>query len=207
MALPVWYTIPEIALPHYVACVAPIYTVLEKKNTSSSDPDLFLKTILASHSGMTVEQWTAAEAQRLYEKALSMKMGDFHEELMGKFPGYETLAVGHSTGTDVRRTDDSAFFEIKNRDNTMNADSAKSVVRKLTALTDTGKGATLVLINSEKKTLPRFKAPEAVEVVSGRAMYARLSGRVTFHDDLIRTLGETFKRFPTHASLVAATLG
>ena len=195
------YTIPEISFEAYVKCLKPLYSILEKKHVSKSDPDIFLKTILASHSGMTVEQWDAAEVQRLYEKNLSMKMGDFHEELMGKFPGYETLPVGHKTGTDVRKVDDSAFYEVKNRDNTMNSGAADSVVRKLTKLTEEGKSATLVLINSEKKKLPRFKAPPAVQVVNGRQVYAQLSGRATFYDDLVKTLDETFKRFPTYEAL------
>ena len=198
-----WYTIAEIPFDSYVACLKPLYSVLEKKHSSKSDPDVFLQTILASHSGMTVEQWNAAEAQRLYEKALSMKMGDFHEELMGKFPNYETLPVGHATGTDVRKTDDTEFFEVKNRDNTMNSGSADSVIRKLVKLTEEGKMATLVMINSARKTLPRFKAPASVKVMSGKQVYAHLSGRDTFYDDLVKTLGETFKRFPTYAELEA----
>jgi len=196
-----WYTIPEISFDSYIACLKPLYSVLEKKNSSKSDPDIFLQTILASHSGMTVDQWNSAEAQRLYEKALSMKMGDFHEELMGKFSGYETLPVGHASGTDVRKTDDTEFYEVKNRDNTMNSGSADSVIRKLTKLTEEGKIATLVMINSARKTLPRFKAPAAVKVLSGKQVYAYLSGRDTFYDDLVKTLGETFKRFPTYEQL------
>jgi hypothetical protein len=198
-----WYKLPEIPFESYVRCLRPLYQVLEKRNKSKSQPDVFLKTILASHSGMTTEQWSAAELQRLYEKALSMKMGDFHEELMGKFPGYETLPLGHSTGTDVRKTDDTEFIEVKNRDNTMNSGSAETVIRSLTKLAEEGKKSILVLVNSAKKTLPRFKAPRTVEVVSGRQIYAYLSGRDTFYDDLLETLNQTFRRYPTYASLEA----
>ena len=200
---PSWYTIREIKFKDYVECLQPLYCVLEKKNKSKSSADPFLKTILASHSGMTLEQWKAAETQRLYEKALSMKMGDFHEELMGKFQGYQTLPNGHATGTDVQKKDESEFLEIKNRDNTMNAGSAESVVRKLTKLVNEGKRAILVLVNSSKPTLPRFKAPEAVKVMNGKQGYAHLSGRDTFYDDLLTTLGETFRLYPTHAALKA----
>lgn len=198
-----WYTIREIPFEAYVLCLKPLYAVLEKRNKSKSQPDVFLKTILASHSEMTIEHWDAAEKQRLYEKALSMKMGDFHEELMGKFPGYETLPLGHPTGTDVRKLDDSEFIEVKNRDNTMNSGSAESVVRKLSRLAEEGKKSILVLVNSAKKTLPRFKAPKTVDVVSGRQIYTYLSGRDTFYDDLVETLNQTFRRFPTYASLEA----
>lgn len=197
-----WYLIPEIPFDVYAKCLTRIYRVLECQNTSKTNPDMFLKTILAAQSGMTVEEWEALEKARLYRKALEMEMGDFHEELLGKFPGYETLPVGHVTGTDVRKTDDSAFFEVKNRDNTMNSGSADSVVRKLTALVEQGKSATLILVNSEKKTLPRFGAPATVRVINGRQAYAEFSGRATFYDDLMKTLDETFRRFPTFARLL-----
>jgi hypothetical protein len=78
-----------------------VYGVLEKKNKSKSKEDPFMKTILASHGGMTIEQFNTCEKQRLYEKALSMALGTFHENLMGKFKDYETLPQGHSTGVDV----------------------------------------------------------------------------------------------------------
>lgn len=196
-----WYTITEIPYSQYVKCLKPLYEVLEKKNKSKTQPDIFLKTILAAHSGMTVEQWNEAEKQRLYEKALSMKMGDFHEELMGKFPGYETLPVGHKTGTDVRKTDDSEFFEVKNRENTMNSGSAESVIRKLTKLAEEGKKSVLVMVNATRKKLPRFKAPASVDVMSGSQVYSYLSKRDTFYEDLVKTLNETFKRYPTFESL------
>lgn len=201
-----WYKITQIKLEDYVKCLKPLYSVIEHKNKSKSNPDIFLKTILAGHSGMTSEQWDVAEKQRLYEKALSMKMGDFHEELMGKFAGYETLPLGHKTGMDVRKIDDTEYIEVKNRDITMNSGSAESVVRKLTKLVDDGKSSILVMVNTEKKTLPRFKAPKEVKVMSGRQVYAYLSGDEMFYDNLIETLNSTFKRYQTYPLLEAEVL-
>lgn len=200
---PVWYKIKEIQFKDYVKCLKDVYKVLEKKNKSKTQPDVFLKAILASHSGMTPEQWDTAEAQRLYEKALSMKMGDFHEELMGKFPGYETLVTGHPTGTDVRRLDDSEFFEVKNRDNTLNSDSAKSVVKKLQKLADIGSQPFLVFINTAKKRVPRFGASDDIKVMSGKEVYTYLSGRDTFYSDLLSTIQETFTRYESYEDLKA----
>lgn len=199
--MPEWYKIAEISFVQYVKCLRPLYEILEKRNKSKTAPDIFLITILAAYSGITVEQWNELEKQRLYENAISMKLGDFHEELMGKFPGYETLPRGHTTGTDVRKVDDSEFFEVKNRDNTLNSSSGESVVRKLTKIADEGKKSILVMINTEKKTLPRFKAPKSVDVMSGRQVYTYLSGRDTFYDDLIKTLGHTFTHYDSHLKL------
>lgn len=195
-----WYLIPEVSIAYYITCLEPLYDVLEKRHTSTGSDDKFLKTILASYSGMTQAQWTAAENNRRYEKALSMKMGDFHEELIGKLPGYTTLPTGHPSGVDVMGVE-KEMIEVKNRDNTMNSDTAKSVIAKLETLANNGFRAILVFINSDKKTLPRFKASERITVVSGKQMYAHASGRESFYDDLMKTLEYTFQRYRTYDEL------
>ena len=197
---PSWYTIPEIAFGDYVKCLAPLYAVLEGKE-GHSDDDPFMKLVLARHSGMTVQLWEAAKKQRMFEKALSMKMGDFHEELAGKFRGYRCLAVGDATGCDVQSVDGAHVMEWKNRDNTMNSGSASAVIAKLKAVAAAGKKATLVLVNCFRATVPRFGAPTSVEVIDGRTAYAQLSGRPDFIDSLQTTMGETFERYKTFAEL------
>ena len=150
---------------------------------------------------MTAQLWEAAKKQRMFEKALSMKMGDFHEELAGKFRGYRCLAVGDATGCDVQSVDGAHVMEWKNRDNTMNSGSASAVIAKLKAVAAAGKKATLVLVNIFRATVPRFGAPTSVEVIDGRAAYAQLSGRADFIDSLQTTMGETFERYKTFAEL------
>jgi hypothetical protein len=154
-----------------------------------------------SSSGMSVDEWNLAETSRLYQKSLEGKMGDFHEELMGKFPGYETLKVGHATGCDIRKLDDSEFFEVKNRDNTMNSSSGKTVVDKLVLLANKGKKAVLVEVNCKNDRVSRFGAPPEVFVWNGRRTYEYLSGRETFYDDLLKTLKHTFNVYKTYESL------
>ena len=161
-----------------------------------------MKLILASYSGMTVDQWDLAERQRLYEKALSMKMGDFHEELMGKFPNYKTLPIGHATGCDVSNVNETTFLEVKNRQNTMNSDSGKQVVRKLSNLVEKGRTAVLVYVNTWTKSLPRFGAPKTIHILNGQQAYEYLSGRKEFYIDLQFTLAQTFLHFKTYAALL-----
>ena len=198
---PSWYKIPEVAFGDYVKCLKPVYDVLEGKNKGTSNDDLFLKIILARHSGITLEAWDVAKKQRMFEKALTMKMGDFHEELAGKFRGYRCLAVGDVTGCDVQSTDGRHVMEWKNRDNTMNSSSASAVIAKLKAVADSGKKATLVLVNCFKAKVPRFGAPASVEVIDGRTAYAQLSGRADFFDSLETTLGDTFAWCKTFGEL------
>jgi len=199
------YRIQEVKVNDFVQCLQPLYGVLEKKNKSKSEVDPFMKTILASHGGMTIEQFDLAEKQRLYEKALSMAMGTFHQNLMGKFKDYETLPQGHSTGVDVISETRNELWEVKNRDNTMNSGSGETVVRKLMKVVEEGKKAILVYVTSEKKKLPRFKAPESITIWNGKQAYAHLSGRESFYDDLLMTIGDTFTRFKTYAELLKGT--
>lgn len=195
---PNWYRISEIPYGSFVACLQPLYRVLETGHiTKKSNPDVFLRSIVAAHQGVTVAELDAAKRRFVYEKNLSMKMGDFHEELMGKFTGYNTLPTGHSTGVDVERIDGTELIEVKNAQNTMNAGHAKSVIATLRGIAEGGVAAILVLVNINTKKPRRFQAPNSVTVLSGREMYARLSGRDTFFDDLNATLAETFARFKT----------
>lgn len=206
MEPPEWYRIREVSWKDYVQCLDSLYKVLEKRHVSEGSDDVFLKTILTDYTGMTELEWTLAERHRRYEKALSMKMGDFHEELAGKLPGYMTLPTGHVSGCDVKKLDDSEYWEFKNRDNTMNSGSSDSVVRKLTKIHEMGKIPFLVLVNTERKTIPRPKGALAfIRVMTGKQAYAHMSGRETFFADLQQTLSETFKRYKTYADLKKET--
>ena len=203
MPTPSWYRIPEIKFSDYVAALAPLYRVLEGEHTSKSNEDVFASSILRSFSGISSAALSAAEKQRQYEKALSMKMGDLHEELLGKLRGYVTLPKGHPTGCDVAKADDSEFWEVKNGDNTMNSSSAESVIAKLVRVKESGKTAGLILVHCAKATVPRFKAPADILVLRGSEAYARFSGRGGFFDDLHLTLDATFGAYKTHAALRA----
>lgn len=192
-----WYKIAPITLAQFKRCVRPIYQVLEVPVSRGGTEDVFLRAVM----NKTDAEWNSILQAERAKKALQMKMGDFHEELAGCFPGYKNLKRGHSTGCDVAREDESEFQEWKNQDNTMNSSSQSAVFGKLTDLAKKGIRATLVLVNGRRK--PR--APEGVRVLLGREIYAELSGRESFFDDLESTLAECFRRYPTYSELDAAT--
>ncbi len=202
-AAPPWYAIPEIPFPRYVFCLSYIYGVLEKKHKSKSDADVFLKAVLQSYSGMPDAEWEREEQKRLYMKSMESKMGDFHEELMGQFPGYVCMPVGDESGCDVKRRDGSVFMEVKNRDNTMNSSSGKSVVDKLALLAARGVRAILVEVNCPGGKVNRYGAPASVEVWNGRQAYEFLSGRADFFDRLLHTLSETMRQHKEFDALLA----
>lgn len=158
---------------------------------------------MISFNGLTVEQWESAEKVRMFQKAIEAKMGLFHQDLMGKFPGYETLCQATGKGMDVRNEKKREYFEIKNRDNTMNSSAGESVVNKLVKLCSSGMKAILVQINCPNGRVNRFKAPQSIEVWNGKKAYAHLSGRDTFFDDLNKTLGYVFTNYKTFNDLKA----
>ena len=200
-----WYKIKEVPIETFVACLKPFYAVLEERNVGKGGDDVFLRTILTSHGDLTDEQWTSSEKARRYTKSLEGKMGDFHEELAGKLPGWETLKVGDPSGCDVMKKDGTEYQEWKNRDNTMNSSSGSAVIGKLQALAAKGKKAVLVEVNCPKGKVCRFGAPPNIEVLNGQQAYARVSGRETFFDDLNTTLAYVFKTFKTYDALMKGT--
>ena len=82
------------------------------------------------------------------------------------------------------------IFELKNRYNTMNSSSAKTVVEKLTRHANTPgiTTAALVIINRNGNApLGRFKAPEEVKVWDGQHYYTHITGSDTFFQRLQET--------------------
>ena len=196
-----WYKIPEIPLKDYIKCLEGIYNILEEKHTGNTQTDIFLKKSYLSYYEKTEDEWDKIQKIITFHRLLSMKFGDIHEELMGKLPEYITLPSKHESKCDVRSKDETEYIEVKNNDHTMNSDSAKSVIHKLNNILKKGKHAMLILINSVKNTIPRFKACPEIEVLNGRQGYAHMSGRETFYDDLLETLEYTFYTFKTYTQL------
>lgn len=201
---PTWYKIREIAPSDFAKCCKDIYKVVEQQHKSKSTEDPFLKAVVVGHNKLSEEAWKKTEAVRLDQKALEGKMGDFHEELMGKFPGYVTYPVGHSTGCDVGSADGSVVLEVKNRDNTMNSSSAAEVIRKLMKNRSEGKRAILVEVNCTGGKVTRFGAPTELEIWTGQKTYAFLSGREGFFEDLQSTIRHVFSEFKTLEELKRA---
>ena len=201
---PKWYCIPEIPPSDFILCCEPIYFVLEEKNESKSSEDPFLKAVLMGKYSMTNEQWQIAEKTRLKQKVLEMKMGDFHEKLIGKFPEYETLPTGHSTGCDVQKKDGSVIIEVKNRYNTVKGSDGKHIITLLKKHRDAGKKAIFAQINCPKGKVNRFGASAEMDIWNGQQVYAFLSGREDFFDDLLKTTQYVFNNYKSLAELKTA---
>lgn len=198
-----WYKITEIAFSDFVLCCKDIYSVIEEQHKSKSSEDPFLKAVVLGHGNLSEESWNELERVRLAQKALEMKMGDFHEELIGKFAGYETYPNGHETGCDVGKKDKTEVFEVKNRHNTVKGSDGKYIVSRLQKEADSGKKAVFVQINCPDGKVSRFGAPSTtnVSIWNGKETYAYLSKRESFFDDLLATIKYVFLHFKKYDDL------
>lgn len=142
-SLPAWYLIKEITITDFVKCCESIYSIIENKHKSKSIEDPFIKSVICSKDKITDIQWEILEKSRLVQKVLEMKIGDFHEELMGKFPDYETYPNGHITQCDVGSKDGTVVIEVKNKYNTIKGSDGKHIVKMLKSHSDNGKTAIL----------------------------------------------------------------
>lgn len=204
MNYPAWYNIKEISRGGYVKACEGIYEVVEGRNKSKSEEDPFIKAVIIGNVGLSDSDFKKTEDARLKQKALEMKMGDFHEELMGKFQGWETLPNGHSSGFDVRKLDNSTFLEVKNRHNTVKGSDGKHIIERMQHYKANGKKVILVQVNCPKGKVSRYGAAADVPIMNGTEAYEYLSGRKTFFDDLLKTVQYTFTTYKTLASLKTA---
>lgn len=191
-----WYKIREISISTFAECCEPIYSILESENKSKTFEDPFLKSTMVSYYSDSFD-WELADRSRLKQKTLEMAMGTFHQNIIGKFPGWETLAQGHESGLDNRSLDDTIYLECKNRSNTCNSDQFKEVHNKLKKMRERGKRTIFVQVNCPGGKVCRTAAPPDAEVMNGQEIYKMLSGRDEFFNDLIDTLGYVFKTFKT----------
>lgn len=189
-----WYMIPEIRFRDYVECLGDIYAARSVTIPIQGDTrDAFTKAVISFDQDH--------EIFRMREKKISMAFGYFHQNLAGKFNGYQTLKNGTSSGLDVIKEDGSEFWEWKNRHNTMNAASAKETENKLMAQVNQGRRAFLVQVNCPGGKVSRFKMAAAITILNGEQAYAYISGRPNFFSDLITTLTETFVKFKTYSEI------
>jgi hypothetical protein len=64
-------------------------------------------------------------------RQMQMKEGDIAQIVLGNFYEWEDLGQGHESGLDIRKKDNSAIIELKNKWNTCNSSSGKAVNDKL----------------------------------------------------------------------------
>lgn len=114
----------ELELEKYKQRIEPlIKNILSKpKKKFEYEP-----TLLGDNSESNIQALTIAHDIRQNQ----MKEGLIAQTIIGNFPGWEDLGQGHSTGLDCRKLDNSIILDSKNKYNTCNSGSEKSLKEKL----------------------------------------------------------------------------
>jgi len=197
-----WYKINEIKKSDFLECIKELFDVVEKKIECKGEDDKFLKTFITEQEKLSDEEWYNLEKSIRFRKILTMKIGTFHEKMFSKFISYEKVHKGIITfGCDLRKKDDTEYWEIKNRENTMNSNSAAKVAQNFEQALKHSKKCYLVYVNSTKLNLPRFNISSQVNILNGRNAYNLMAGRDNFYDDLVDTFTYASKNFKTFNDL------
>ena len=122
---------------HFKKCVTHVVNaynkefILEDKQLQKNGIDTIKMTFDMSCEGNNFKKWKIKESTRQKDKTVNNALGEFHQMLLGGVEGWTDLGAGDLTKLDLKKNDNSIFMELKNKDNTVNADSSAKVREKL----------------------------------------------------------------------------
>lgn len=158
----------------------PLKILKESKNTIDEFKTLF--DVCVNQVGF--KGWTNFELIRQNDKTINNKIGEFHQELLGKVDGWVDLGVGDETEIDLKKEDNTIFIELKNKYNTMNSSSTKTCREKLENVINRYPDATAYwayVINKNYKSEDRIwlyheREDERIRRISGDKLYEMITG-------------------------------
>ncbi|MBE6489911.1 MAG: Eco47II family restriction endonuclease [Methanobrevibacter sp.] len=190
-------------------------TVLKE---SKNDIDA-IKTIFdVSVKQIGFDGWANKEMERQQDKTINNKIGEFHQELLGKVDGWVDLGVGDETEIDLKKEDNTVFIELKNKHNTMNSSSTKTCREKLENVVVQYPNATAYwayIISKKYKSENRVwryqgREDEKIRRISGDLLYEMITGYPnaleTVYEAIpkavVDLLGEDYKLLPYDEKLM-----
>ena len=93
-------------------------------------------------NGISFEEWVKAETIRQNGKSVENKMGEFHQRLLGRVKGWQNLGTGDNSHVDLKNDDGTVYLELKNKYNTINGGSGKTVRDNLENIVKDNENAT-----------------------------------------------------------------
>ncbi len=123
---------------HFLECVAHVCKgyfetrndlTIEDLKDNGLDPFKTLFDII--NKKISFEEWLKTEEGRQYDKTLNNRIGEFHQKLLGGVKGWKDLGTGDESKLDLVKKDMSIGIELKNKFNTVNADSLNKVRDKI----------------------------------------------------------------------------
>jgi hypothetical protein len=104
-----------------------IHTLINKLFQRKNKEYVHEPTLFGDNSKENIKKLEIAFKQ----KQKQMKEGELAQILIGNWFGWEDLGVGHSSGLDCRKKDNSVIMDVKNKWNTCNSGSQKALFDKL----------------------------------------------------------------------------
>lgn len=187
---------------------APMTVLKESKNDIDAIKTIFDVTV----KQIGFDGWANKELERQQDKTINNKIGEFHQELLGKVNGWVDLGIGDETEIDLKKEDNTIFIELKNKHNTMNSSSTKTCREKLENVIKQYPNATAYwayIISKKYKKEDRVwkykgKENEKIRRISGDLLYEMITGDPNALEKvyeaipkaIVDLLGEDYKLLP-----------
>lgn len=192
----------------------PITVLKESKNDIDAIKTIFDITV----KQIGFDGWANKELERQQDKTINNKIGEFHQELLGKVDGWVDLGIGDETEIDLKKEDNSVFIELKNKHNTMNSSSTKTCREKLENVIEQYPNATAYwayIISRKYKSENRVwkyqgRENEKIRRISGDLLYEMITGDSDALEKvyeaipkaIVDILGEDYKLLPYDEKLM-----
>lgn len=192
----------------------PMTVLKESKNDIDAIKTIFDITV----KQIGFDGWANKEMERQQDKTINNKIGEFHQELLGKVEGWVDLGVGDETEIDLKKEDNTVFIELKNKHNTMNSSSTKTCREKLENVIEQYHDATAYwayIISRKYRSENRVwkyqgREDEKIRRISGDLLYEMITGDSNALEKvyeaipkaIVYLLGEDYKLLPYDEKLM-----
>lgn len=192
----------------------PMTVLKESKNDIDAIKTIFDITV----KQIGFDGWANKEMERQQDKTINNKIGEFHQELLGKVEGGVDLGVGDETEIDLKKEDNTVFIELKNKHNTMNSSSTKTCREKLENVIEQYPDATAYwayIISRKYRSENRVwkyqgREDEKIRRISGDLLYEMITGDSNALEKvyeaipkaIVDLLGEDYKLLPYDEKLM-----
>lgn len=133
-----------------------------------------------------------------FVKVAQMRTGKFMQEVLGCFPGWQSLGEGHETGLDLYNKTTNTFVELKNRYNTDNASARAKNIDKLWLQKQNGYNAIYGVVNDKQpkgvKKQMKAKDNTLIDYLSGDILFEEVTKIKNFSKVLSDIITELSKQ-------------
>jgi hypothetical protein len=166
------------------------YFIDDKKQPKDLCKDIVLDNVLKHKYGYDM---TSLMHIIHFVKVKQMCTGKFVQEVLGSFPGWESLGEGHETGLDLFNESKGIYIELKNRYNTDNASAKAKNLEKLARQAQNGYRAIYGVVN-DKTTSGQKKSIQVEDIEIEYLSADKLFKEITGMNDFSQTLSNMIEK-------------